>query len=73
MFAALIDAMHRKFDKNAQLSNQLKTWDHSIRVVDKLLAIAKIADVSRVFFFYLKVNHNSFQFFFKFSLNANLN
>lgn len=63
VFAALIDAMHRKFDKNAQLSNQLKTWDHSIRIIDKLLSIAKIADVSRVFFFYLKVIHH-FKLFF---------
>lgn len=56
MFTSLIDAMHRKFDKNAQLSNQLKTWDHSVKIVDKFLTIAKIADLSRVFFFYLKVN-----------------
>lgn len=47
--------MHRKFDKNAQLSNQLKTWDNSIKIIDKLLAIARSADISRVFFFYLKV------------------
>lgn len=59
VFAALIDAMHRKFDKNAQLSNQLKTWDNSIRIINKLLAIAKVADLSRVFFFYLKVTHLS--------------
>lgn len=52
---ALIDAMHRKFDKNAQHSNQLKTWESSVQIVDKLLAIARIADHSRVYFFYLKV------------------
>lgn len=55
VFAALIDAMHRKFDKNAHAPNQLKTWDHSVKIVDKLLSIAKMADIPRVFFFYLKV------------------
>lgn len=55
VFAALIDAMHRKFDKNAHAPNQLKTWDHSVKIIDKLLSVAKMADLSRVFFFYLKV------------------
>lgn len=55
MFTALIDAMHRKFDKNAQSTNQLKTWENSVRIIDQLLEVAKLADHSRVYFFYLKV------------------
>lgn len=55
VFASLIDAMHRKFDKNAQLSNQLKTWEISVQIIEKLLLVAKSADLSRVFFYYLKV------------------
>lgn len=58
-FAALIDAMHRKFDKNAQLSNHLKTWETSINIVATFLNIAKVADHSRVYFFYLKVFSSS--------------
>lgn len=54
-FAALTDAMHRKFDKNAQSSNQLKTWDSSVKIVDTFLEIAKIANHPRIYFFYLKV------------------
>lgn len=54
-FTALIDAMHRKFDKNAHLSNQLKTWESSVKIVDTFLNIAKEANQSRVYFFYLKV------------------
>lgn len=64
LFAALIDAMHRKFDKNAQSSNQMKTWDNSVKLVDQLLSIAKSADLSRVFFFYLKVNFDRIQLFY---------
>lgn len=56
MFTALIDAMHKKFDKNAQLSNQLKIWDHSVKIVDKFLSIAKTVNISRVYYFYLKVS-----------------
>lgn len=55
VFATLIEAMHRKFDKNAQSTNQLKTWENSVRIIDKLLLVAKLADLSRVYFFYLKV------------------
>lgn len=56
MFTALIDSMHRKFDKNVHSLNQMKIWENSIRIIDKLLTIAKLVDLSRVFFYYLKVN-----------------
>lgn len=55
VYAALMDAMHRKFDKNAQMSNQLKTWDTSVKIISKLHSIAKLADHPRVFYLYLKV------------------
>lgn len=51
--------MHRKFDKNAQLSNHLKTWESSVKIVDTFLNIAKDADHSRVYFFYLKVHSSA--------------
>lgn len=60
IFTALIDAMHRKFDKNAQSSNQLKTWDSSVRIIEKLLLIAKLLNISRVYYFYLKVEYSYF-------------
>ncbi|XP_031621413.1 Fanconi anemia group D2 protein [Contarinia nasturtii] len=63
IFTALIDSMHRKLDKNAQSSNQLKHWDSSIRIIDKLLNIAKLVDLSRVFFYYLKNTHSYIKLF----------
>lgn len=57
VFTALIDSMHRKFDKNAQSTNQMKTWENSIKIIDHTLKVAKSADLSRVYFFYLKVNN----------------
>lgn len=63
VFAALLDAMHRKFDKNAQSSNQLKIWENSVRIIDKFLDIAKEVDLSRVFYYYLKVRKMTTIFF----------
>lgn len=53
-----MDALHRKFDKNAPMSNQLKIWDMSVKIIDKLLIIAKLANLPRVFYFYLKNTHS---------------
>lgn len=61
VFVSLIDAMHRKFDKNAQLANQLKTWEISIHIIEKFLTVAKTVDLPRVFFFYLKVTNEQFK------------
>lgn len=55
IFAAVIDALNRKLDKSNQNSGQLKVWESSCAIINQMLDLAKLIDLSRVFTVFLKV------------------
>lgn len=56
IFASVIDALNRKLDKTHQNLGQLKVWESSCAIINDLLELAKLIDLSRVFTIFLKVN-----------------
>lgn len=55
IFAAVIDALNRKLDKSKQNLGQLKVWESSCAIINQMLDLAKLIDLSRVFTIFLKV------------------
>lgn len=55
IFVTLIDALNRKLDKTSQNLGQLKVWENSCGIINQLLSLAKLIDLSRVFTIFLKV------------------
>lgn len=55
IFAAVIDALNRKLDKSNQNLGQLKVWESSCAIINQMLDLAKLIDLSRVFTVFLKV------------------
>lgn len=56
IFTNFLDELNRKLDKSSQNVGQLKVWESSCAIVDKLLELAKLIDMSRVFTIFLKVS-----------------